>query len=1416
MDDTSPTSTSPPTAPLLAPPPAAPPEDGMDIDAVDTEPMQPPMPPGPSAPVLGKRPPEARPDTEVEGRKGGPKRKEAPKKTIKRGPQKDIPERSDPDPRVPSGTFTYRQANARAKPTRKSARKRRRGETPEKTPPAPFIIDLPAKLQFPEPAVPPPPPPIASQPTTSTGTIMRGLLSMSGWNRVLNRPPATSETPPPPVTSEPPQRAPAWRPAFNFDITSFGLKPRRPSLPPPGPSPDNPDPLSSPPRPAHLPIHSTPNRSPSPSQSQAPQTQSLPVSGDPATPPMLPPTYPHPPSPEQPSASDPVQVSSSPQHPIPAQNPEPLQRSRPPSPRLDPTTPPSQSHIHVSQIQSTPPAEDTPASPMEDETSPGYLPNAEDSEPASTPLQKSSSPQRPIPVQNLESPPRSRPSSPRPDHAAHSSPPHIDASQILSTPPAGDAPVSPMEDETSPGHPLPNAEDSEPASTPRQGPSPPQHPIPIQNFESPPQSRSSIPHPDHTTPPSPSHIHVSQTQSNPPEDTPASPMDDETFSPGHPRPPMEDSESASTPHQDLSPRPSSPARQSASLGKSQITSGSLGLSGASWGTMRDTMRNLIGGGRGAPASAPAPYAGSLPNQRAPSLASRGSPTNPPSHTSSQASPEAQLASPPLPAIPPPRFTSVPRVPSDHLRFATPLKVPSMKALHSPILPMPSPLTANSLASRLTPFEIPTALNTGSGVPDSNALGLYGPVYAQMQPPASSTASDMRVDPPRLARSFSEPPNLQPPVFRRPLQSKKKTSSATRQSLPRGVKSRAASAALSAKASGKQRATNQDAGKGRHRGKGKAKNLWLSTVTEDDEWENENSDQSMYEPTDEEIEGEGDESSDGGESDGEDYVRRALLGGGGEKPPSSSNQPLTDRQSFVTTHPDMTLDDLRPLDQPENDSDLPFNPVKPPQPVHRSSYRAPSPAPLMADHYASPDAQDRDDISNTSDDLTAFTEVLAEKLATKFGSFQQDILSTVRRHHTTTQDFIRNNTMQPDAVRAIIAEEVGKVGARPSKRGRQTTTRKSKKCLPPELENDPTLPYFREHVHNYVRVTLLKIEVDEGDAEAMDTDDGLVNIRTDGIGAALLKFKPLSEEEYSKWHQRLPDAFKLSTTNFRFEFTRSMADRFNKEASYVAVTGLLTAFDDGRYSRQLRNGQQLNPGFLQRENAILVVETYAIHLARMYKEASETTAEDDKRTARLKKSNQTTRRWNLFQERLDTCLAFLPLHVLIPLLKTIGTDGMSDDESEDEMQGDAVVSTRYFKRRPEWRGFELEHQLYTVDSFTPSRKRSTIGRRTRKPGNARRIREESDRTYKTTFVPKGLHKNLYSAAFLATLQPWETANLGPLPHRYPHKIPSFAEYAAEMRGQGNATNGAPAATPSAPRVAHQAQQVASGSNVRLDN
>lgn len=88
----------------------------------------------------------------------------------------------------------------------------------------------------------------------------------------------------------------------------------------------------------------------------------------------------------------------------------------------------------------------------------------------------------------------------------------------------------------------------------------------------------------------------------------------------------------------------------------------------------------------------------------------------------------------------------------------------------------------------------------------------------------------------------------------------------------------------------------------------------------------------------------------------------------------------------------------------------------------------------------------------------------------------------------------------------------------------------------------------------------------------------------------------------------------------------MLDPFNREAVHIAVSGLLTAFGAGKYSRELPNGQRLNEAFLQRKNLMYIVETHAGYLCKIYKETASTAEMGDKRELRLKKSNRSTRKW----------------------------------------------------------------------------------------------------------------------------------------------------------------------------------------------
>ena len=81
------------------------------------------------------------------------------------------------------------------------------------------------------------------------------------------------------------------------------------------------------------------------------------------------------------------------------------------------------------------------------------------------------------------------------------------------------------------------------------------------------------------------------------------------------------------------------------------------------------------------------------------------------------------------------------------------------------------------------------------------------------------------------------------------------------------------------------------------------------------------------------------------------------------------------------------------------------------------------------------------------------------------------------------------------------------------------------------------------------------------------------------------------------------------------------------------------------------------------------------------------------------------------------------------------DDEDEDEDEGEFQNRVYISTRYKERRHDWRALGGEHVLHNLDTSTLPLKQSTISRYNREPGNAPRVREESDLLYIASVQPK---------------------------------------------------------------------------------
>ncbi|KII83127.1 hypothetical protein PLICRDRAFT_119787, partial [Plicaturopsis crispa FD-325 SS-3] len=145
---------------------------------------------------------------------------------------------------------------------------------------------------------------------------------------------------------------------------------------------------------------------------------------------------------------------------------------------------------------------------------------------------------------------------------------------------------------------------------------------------------------------------------------------------------------------------------------------------------------------------------------------------------------------------------------------------------------------------------------------------------------------------------------------------------------------------------------------------------------------------------------------------------------------------------------------------------------------------------------------------------------------------------------------------------------------------------------------------------------------------------------------------------------------------------------------------------------------------------------------------------------------------LLDFRLRTCKSRKGLlrharHFFFPLQAS----AMSGDETDEEGKGPAKT---FRIVTPEWRSAVLTTFLRTVDDIGHENWRSPVHSRAVQ-GNPPRTRVEVDKP--TSFnlelckPIRGLWRNCYDSAWLASLQPWELAHLEPRDDDYDFTIPS---------------------------------------------
>ena len=104
---------------------------------------------------------------------------------------------------------------------------------------------------------------------------------------------------------------------------------------------------------------------------------------------------------------------------------------------------------------------------------------------------------------------------------------------------------------------------------------------------------------------------------------------------------------------------------------------------------------------------------------------------------------------------------------------------------------------------------------------------------------------------------------------------------------------------------------------------------------------------------------------------------------------------------------------------------------------------------------------------------------------------------------------------------------------------------------------------------------------------------------------ILSIKPPTAKEHKAFASRTAGNIVITTKKFRYDFTRSDNDSFNKQAIHVAVKGFKEAFEGGKYTGMmgLDEDDELPEEFLWHNHVVYTATTYFKTLTARYKVAS---------------------------------------------------------------------------------------------------------------------------------------------------------------------------------------------------------------------
>ncbi|KAI6094260.1 hypothetical protein EDD17DRAFT_1752500 [Pisolithus thermaeus] len=239
---------------------------------------------------------------------------------------------------------------------------------------------------------------------------------------------------------------------------------------------------------------------------------------------------------------------------------------------------------------------------------------------------------------------------------------------------------------------------------------------------------------------------------------------------------------------------------------------------------------------------------------------------------------------------------------------------------------------------------------------------------------------------------------------------------------------------------------------------------------------------------------------------------------------------------------------------------------------------------------------------------------------------------------------------------------------------------------------------------------------------------------------------LTSDEVAAYEQDIPSYPEVTPTNFIIDCAHGKDTPYNREVFMVFADDFLDKVNNhGWYTSQTIPEQ-----YCKFDIVYGAFKAHFTYIKSHYNEVIIAPSKDPVKAkedvkARLCKSSHTSRKVQLLKMRLDAMVENPKLQKHLPLVKYLGTQGISSDESKDE----ARRTISYPRMYPRWCSQQLSALMWEADLAILEFLSITIGKH-KKAGMQLRNRLHSAKFNDAAAAPPGLPVNCYDAAWLSSL------------------------------------------------------------------